>query len=246
MVELIPQKLFGGLMEIKDGYSLCFNEWALDNEIKNELGLLLIISSLCAEKGYCYASNEYFAQKFITTEVSISRKLKKLESKKYITIEYKKRGCEVIARFIRLTKMLTDDYQNCKSTINENVKDNNISIKNININKEINNKEKFEYFDSPALNKAFKDYVEMRKAIKKPMTLSAQEIAIKKLHALSDSDESKMIAILEQSVMNSWQGLFPLKEDKRLSFQQKMPNEIINTSVPADIDAELNEILKRR
>ena len=46
---------------MKNGYAICFNEWVLDNSIKNELRLLLIISSLCAEKGYCYASNEYLA-----------------------------------------------------------------------------------------------------------------------------------------------------------------------------------------
>ena len=46
---------------MNNGYSVCFNEWALDKEIKDELGLLLIISSLCAEKGYCWATNEFFA-----------------------------------------------------------------------------------------------------------------------------------------------------------------------------------------
>ena len=29
------------------GYSICLNIWALDKDIKSELGLLLIISSLC-------------------------------------------------------------------------------------------------------------------------------------------------------------------------------------------------------
>ena len=112
---------------MKDGYSICFNEWALDNDIKNELGLLLIISSLCAEKGYCYASNKYFGELFNLPEQTISRKIKKLEEKGYITVEYKKRGCEILERYLRLTKMLTDDKQKCESTINKNVKDNNIN-----------------------------------------------------------------------------------------------------------------------
>ena len=119
---------------MKNGYAICLNEWALDKGIKNELGLLLIISSLCAEKGYCYASNEYLAKEFNLPEVTISRKIKKLKEKGYITIQYKYRGCEVINRFIRLTKMLTDGYQKCESTINKNVKDNNISINNTSIN----------------------------------------------------------------------------------------------------------------
>lgn len=123
---------------MKEGYAICFNEWALDKEINGELGLLLIISSLSAETGYCYASNEYLANLFNTTEITISRKIHKLKEKNYISIEYEKRGAEIKKRFIRLTKLLTDDYQNCKPTINKNVKENNININNTSINNKLN------------------------------------------------------------------------------------------------------------
>jgi hypothetical protein len=133
-----------------EGYSICFNEWALDQDIKNELGLLLIISSLTAEKGYCYASNEYFANLFNVEQETISRKIKKLEDKKYITIDYKKRGCQILAREIRLTKISIDDYQKYQSTIDEKVKENNISINNISINKKENIKRKV--FKKPTID----------------------------------------------------------------------------------------------
>lgn len=123
---------------MQNGYSICLNKWALDKDIKNELGLLLIISSLCAEKGYCYASNKYLAKEFNITEISISYKIKKLEKKGYISIEYEKRGCEITSRKIRLKNILIDDYKYFKSTIKENFKENNISINNTSIN----NKEK--------------------------------------------------------------------------------------------------------
>lgn len=70
------------------------------------------------------------------------------------------------------------------------------------------------------LNQAFIDYLEMRKQIRKPMTDKAVTLAIKKLQELSaipfsDSMDNELaIQILNQSVMNSWQGLFPLKEQK--------------------------------
>ena len=76
------------------------------------------------------------------------------------------------------------------------------------------------------LNQAFGDYLEMRKQIKKPMTDRAIELAIKKLEELSavpfsDSMDNDMaIRILNQSVMNGWQGLFPLKEQKTGSTPQ--------------------------
>lgn len=132
------------ITKLENGYSICFNEWALDKEIKNELGLLLIISSLCAKEGYCYASNEYLSMIFNEPEQTISRKIKKLKDKNYITIEYEKRGCEVIKREIRLTKMLIDGYQKCEPTVNKNVKDNNISINNISNNIEKINKKEIE------------------------------------------------------------------------------------------------------
>ena len=126
---------------MKEGYSICFNEWALDKNIKDELGLLLIISSLTAEKGYCYASNDYLAKIFKTSVVTISRKIKILEEKKYIKIEYEKKGCLVISRKIRLTKMLTAINKNVNRTINKNVKENNIS----NINNTSSNNNNYNY-----------------------------------------------------------------------------------------------------
>lgn len=128
---------------MSNGFLICPHKWASDKEIKNELGLLLIISSLCSKKGFCYASNEYLANLFQEDTTTISRKIKKLESKNYIIINYKKRGFEIITREIRLAEMLMDDLQKCQSSIDDfangsiskNAKENNISINNINNNK---------------------------------------------------------------------------------------------------------------
>lgn len=118
---------------MNDGYSICLNRWALDESIKNELRLLLIISSLTAEKGYCYASNKYLAEQFNETEQSISNKIKKLEKSNYIEIEYEKRGCEIKSRKIRLKNFYTHDIKTFISTIEKDFKENNTSINN-NIN----------------------------------------------------------------------------------------------------------------
>ena len=120
---------------MENGYAICFNEWALDKDIKNELGLLIIISSLSAEKGYCFASNKYLSELFDIEEETISRKLSKLVSKDYITIDYEKRGCEIVDRKIRLTKISIHDCQKYQSTIDKKIKDNNININNTSNNK---------------------------------------------------------------------------------------------------------------
>lgn len=63
----------------------------------------------------------------------------------------------------------------------------------------------------------------MRKQIKKPMTERAIKLAISKLKDMaklpfSDSiDSDTAIEILNRSVMNSWQGLFPLKDEHKKS-----------------------------
>lgn len=123
-----------------EGYAICFNSWIFDTRIKNELNLLLLISSYTAERGYCFASNQHFAELFNVDEVTISRKIGKLAELGYISVEYIKRGAEVLERRLRLTKMLTDDLQKNQSTINKNVKENNTS--NNNIIKEKEKKEK--------------------------------------------------------------------------------------------------------
>lgn len=142
---------------MSEGYSICFNEWALDKNIKDELGLLLIISSLTAEKGYCYASNDYLAKIFKTSVVTISRKIKILEEKKYIEIEYEKKGCLVISRKIRLTKMLTAINKNVNRTINKNVKENNIS--NIN-NTNNNNNNNYNYIYNSSSSDEIINFIE--------------------------------------------------------------------------------------
>ena len=58
--------------------------------------------------------------------------------------------------------------------------------------------------------KTWKDFIEMRVKIRKPMTVRAGELLIMDLNQLSN-DENIQIAILNQSIKNSWQGVFPLK-----------------------------------
>lgn len=125
-------------MSIKNGYCFCANEWFLDARIRSELPLLLLISSLSAETGVCFAGNDYITQTLELDERSVSRKLKKLTDLGYITVTYLKRGAEVLRREIRPTKLCTqstemssDDGQKCPSTTDKNVQDNNTSIKNI-------------------------------------------------------------------------------------------------------------------
>ncbi len=67
------------------------------------------------------------------------------------------------------------------------------------------------YAASAALNDAIETFIEFRKKIKKPMTDRAVELLLKELNKLSDSEEEQ-IEILNQSILNGWQGVFALKK----------------------------------
>lgn len=64
-----------------------------------------------------------------------------------------------------------------------------------------------------SIQQPLREFVKMRKAIKKPITTHGLELAVKKLHELAKT-ESEAVAVIEQSVMNSWQGFFALKKEK--------------------------------
>ena len=55
----------------------------------------------------------------------------------------------------------------------------------------------------------------MRKELKKPMTEKAIELLKTRLEKLAPKDEQTQIEILEQSIMNNWQGVFPLKNSAK-------------------------------
>lgn len=64
------------------------------------------------------------------------------------------------------------------------------------------------------VKKSLLDFIDMRKTIKKPLTNRALEMIIKKLNTLS-SNEEEQVAIIDQSIMYNWQGLYPIQKDKQ-------------------------------
>lgn len=68
-----------------------------------------------------------------------------------------------------------------------------------------------EYTQNEDLQNALKAFLQMRSFIKKPMTEYALKLMLKKLDETGNTDDAK-IAILNQSITNNWQGIFPLKD----------------------------------
>ncbi len=106
-----------------------------------------------------------------------------------------------------MTKHLTKQSESTRQSNSSINKHNNIEHNN--------NKQEGKYFEDDFLNSVFKDYLKMRKEIKKPASEKAIELCIKKLEKLSNGNTEIKTKILEQSILNSWQGIFELKESER-------------------------------
>ena len=88
------------------------------------------------------------------------------------------------------------------------------------------------------LTKALIAFAESRAAGKHPLTMNAAKLACNKLKQLADEAHVRdrsgyMVAVLEQSILRGWEGLFPLKDD----FVDKAP-----TQRPADTADHPREI----
>ena len=87
-------------------------------------------------------------------------------------------------------------------------------------NKKKNKKEIKTYSDDEGLNQAILSFIEFRKSIKKPMTERAVELMLQKLEGMTTYIPDQ-IEILNQSIINGWQGIFPLKEQTQASNARK-------------------------
>lgn len=111
---------------LSGGYAICFNQWLFDDRIKSQLRLLLLIASLSAKEGYCYASNQYLAEKFKTTPENISRQIGILRDYGYIKTEDEKFGAVVTNRKI---KIVAFENLSTSTAVDEN---DNVVNKNVN------------------------------------------------------------------------------------------------------------------
>ena len=124
-----------------------------------------------------------------------------------------------------------EQQRNNKGTTKEQQRNTNKNVKNVKNVKEII------YSDVPELNEAIIAFIDYRKSIKKPMSDRAITLLLGKLNKMSNSVQEQ-IEILNQSILNGWQGIFPLKSDsgtgKKASFQgrnydfEELEKQIVN------------------
>ena len=124
---------------------------------------------------------------------------------------------EKLNRYERKVKYPIEEKLN--TPIEEKLKDNNTSFNNTSNNikkrKKETNFDKIinDYTSNNDLKETIYDFMRMRKTIKAAMTDRALKILLTKLNGLAEND-AKKIEILEQSISNSWRGVFPINQTK--------------------------------
>lgn len=183
---------------------------------------LMHINNLCYWQEWFTVSNQVLS---IQSGLSRSGILKaRNELKQLDIIDFRPRGTQSTAyKMIPMSKSTqvstqdgkqeskqvgAQDGKQTSDTINkQKTKPNGNSKKGI--SKEI--PEKKSYVPDDLLNDAILAFIDFRKKIKAPMTDHAVDLTIKKLNAMTTDNDEK-IRILNQSIMNGWKGVFPLKE----------------------------------
>ena len=188
--------------------------------------LLVLISYENETEGYSYPSQTRLLKETGLSKKTLLKCLNELEENKYIT-RVREKG-ENNKYYISSSVKIDADTSVKNSTTTSIKNDTTTSTKNSTL-KELNkNKKEKEkktdldkiieaYTENDLLIEALKEFIKMRKAIKKPLTNRAMSGVLSKLSNLANDDLEK-IEILDQSIMYSWQGIFPLRE--------KTPTEI--------------------
>lgn len=206
------------------------------------------ITALCNEKGYCWASNQYFAELYNVSDRTIKNWISQLADKGYIqrSVKYREGTKEIEQRklfigrennFTTSGNYVPDPRENNFTTPSEkNFLDNNTSINNTFNNTDIYKGKKkqksetvksiiAEYTENKDLQDALHGFVEMRNKARKPLTARAMKLSLNKLNELALDDVTK-IAIVNQSIVHSWLTFYKLQNNNNGSQRQLTRKEM--------------------
>jgi len=185
--------------------------WLAESLSLQEKVFLAEIDSLDNEDG-CFANNEYFAKFFGISKVRVSEVINSLVSKGYITSSIKqeegnKRILKTLANF-SLRPSQTKDEDPRKVSFKHNNTISNTSINTISNSPQVEVVPLLPFGSDEFLN-AWKEWVEYRKQKKQKLTPKSIE---RQLKELGGRPEKEAIAMIEQSIMNGWTGIFEIKK----------------------------------
>lgn len=184
--------------------------WILKNKANNKC--------FYDDNYWTYNSTKAFAELFpYLSKRQIEYSLKKLIDKGLIVKGNYNKVTYDRTSWYAITKLGYSILQNCEIEMTNLSNRNDENVEPIpDINTNINNKKEIikekRYFEDDNLNALFKDFLLMRKKLKAVNSDRAITVLINKLSKYDDKTKIKMI---ENSIENSWKGVYELKEEKK-------------------------------
>lgn len=219
---------------------------------------LMHINNKCNWTEWFTVSNQVLS---IHTGLSRSGILKaRNELKQRGLIDFRERGTKATSyKMVTMSNSVQDSTQDGKQVCNQDgVQDSTQDSNTLNKHKlkqKLKQKQQNKaevlperYSDDDALNDAIIAFVAFRKDIKSSMTDHAIDLMLKKLEDMVPGNIPSKVAILNQSIMNGWKGIFPLGDRsakasdsscKKNSFQS-FPQR--DTDYDAIVNAQLQDM----
>ena len=203
------------------------NELIRDKSLKaNTKILLLVLMTYENKEGFAYPSQPRLIEETGLSKNTLLKCLNELEEKGYIK-RVKEKGENnkyYINSSIKIDTSTSikintsEDVTSIKNDTRGSIKINTLEVLNTSNKKEKEKKTNIDkiieaYTKNDLLVEAIKDFIKMRSTIKKPLTDRALKTLLNKLDNIANDDLEK-VEILENSIMNCWQGVFELKNKK--------------------------------
>lgn len=213
--------------------------------------LYVEIAGLTRECGFCWASNKLFAERFDVTEQTVSNWISALQKAGYITVELSKRknsGSNMTTQrkiwlnisFTSKPKGLQNNLEWTINNFGEGLQ-NNLSLNNIKVNNKEESKTKNKkenlleeinrFTNNERLRVSLQEWVEERKAMKKPLTINALRKNLTTLTKLSSHDDER-IEIVDRTIANGWAGFFQLKSNR---YSKPKPERKIDPAIEEEL-----------
>lgn len=178
------------------------------------------INPIKADDTYCkrclhWGIDKLKATKTRLKEMNLIEIIKKVNEKNiitgwYVKVNYLVDNSTIPESTIPISPLVDKQETN---TINNNNK-----ILNNNINTRKENIKRKEYFENEELNNLFYEFLEQRKKQKAVNSDRAIKLLLNKLKPYDDDIKKQMI---EQSILNSWKGIFEIKEKKESRYERE-------------------------
>ena len=200
------------------------NELIRSENLKANTKILLLVLMTYENdnEGYSYPTHDQLMKTTGLSKNTLIKCLNELEEKKYIK---RVRSSGINNRYYisetieELSSIKIDTGSSIKIDTRGSIKNDTLQVLYTSNKKE---KEKSKtnldkiieaYTENDSLKETIKDFIKMRKTIKKPVTDRSLKLTLNKLDQYGRNDLEK-IEILENSIMNCWQGVFELKNKK--------------------------------